>query len=245
VRVLEEREPRLETVNMGQGGYGVDQAYLWYRRDAENLAHDLHLFALISGDFTRAQRSHNYGLPKPVLVLRDGRLETEGVPVPRGPYRVPFLTHNRERFRNLSVVKLAQSLTGDRTDAHTAMTDRELRRVVLAMFEDLDRLNQERGSRLVVVHLPMKKAYFEDEPTEWEVFLARELEVRGIPYVNLCPDLQRVPAGELSELFIRKGAVDFAGAAGHFTRRGNEWAADRILDRLEDLPEFRDRLARL
>ena len=26
-------DSRLETVNMGQGGYGVDQAYLWYLRD--------------------------------------------------------------------------------------------------------------------------------------------------------------------------------------------------------------------
>lgn len=30
---LEGLQPGLETVNMGQGGYGVDQAYLWYKRD--------------------------------------------------------------------------------------------------------------------------------------------------------------------------------------------------------------------
>ena len=26
-------DDRLQTVNMGQGGYGIDQAYLWYERD--------------------------------------------------------------------------------------------------------------------------------------------------------------------------------------------------------------------
>jgi len=31
-------DPGLRTVNMGQGGYGVDQAYLWYKRDGRTLA---------------------------------------------------------------------------------------------------------------------------------------------------------------------------------------------------------------
>ena len=30
-------DPRLETVNMGQGGYGIDQAYLWFARDGDSL----------------------------------------------------------------------------------------------------------------------------------------------------------------------------------------------------------------
>src|SRR6185295_9147020 len=34
-------EPRLEPVNMGQGGYGIDQAYLWYKRDGAKLEHRL------------------------------------------------------------------------------------------------------------------------------------------------------------------------------------------------------------
>src|SRR5262245_25280565 len=37
-------DPRIEAVNMGQGGYGVDQAYLWYRRDGAALEHQLHIF---------------------------------------------------------------------------------------------------------------------------------------------------------------------------------------------------------
>ena len=43
-------DPRFESVNMRQGGYGLDQAYLWYQRDGTRLAHDVHIFAFIFDD---------------------------------------------------------------------------------------------------------------------------------------------------------------------------------------------------
>ena len=54
--LLEHRIHGLETVNMGQGGYGADQAYLWYKRDAEHLDHHVQIFAVILEDFRRAAR---------------------------------------------------------------------------------------------------------------------------------------------------------------------------------------------
>ena len=61
---LEVLEPRLETINMGQGGYGIDQSYLWYARDAAPLEHQLHLFGFIREDFGRIQSSEflHYGI---------------------------------------------------------------------------------------------------------------------------------------------------------------------------------------
>ena len=38
-------DERFETINMGQGGYGVDQSYLWYKRDGLEFDHQIHLFA--------------------------------------------------------------------------------------------------------------------------------------------------------------------------------------------------------
>ena len=31
---------------MGQGGYGIDQAYLWYKRDGTKLDHDVQILRL-------------------------------------------------------------------------------------------------------------------------------------------------------------------------------------------------------
>ena len=43
--------PRIESVNLGHSGYGVDQSYPWYKRNSDRLEHDIHLFAFISGVF--------------------------------------------------------------------------------------------------------------------------------------------------------------------------------------------------
>jgi len=40
-QLLASRTPNIEAVNMGQGGYGADQAYLWYKRDGVALDHNI------------------------------------------------------------------------------------------------------------------------------------------------------------------------------------------------------------
>jgi hypothetical protein len=52
-QALEARDPRLQTVNMGQSGYGIDQMFLWYRRDIDRLDADVHILAAIDNDFVR------------------------------------------------------------------------------------------------------------------------------------------------------------------------------------------------
>ncbi len=59
--------PGIETVNMGQGGYGLDQAYLWYRRDGLHLGHQVHVMALITRDFERMASDRFVGYGKPLL----------------------------------------------------------------------------------------------------------------------------------------------------------------------------------
>ena len=47
--------PNIQAVNMGQGGYGADQAYLWYKRDGAALDHDIQILAVITPDLFRMQ----------------------------------------------------------------------------------------------------------------------------------------------------------------------------------------------
>ena len=77
------RDDSFQTVNMGQGGYGIDQIYLWYERDGSRLEHDIHLFTFITADFWRMRHRSFHGYGKPFLTLRDGELAVENVPVPR------------------------------------------------------------------------------------------------------------------------------------------------------------------
>lgn len=74
--------PDFETVNMGQGGYGFDQAYLWYRREGLQLRHDVHIFAYITDDLRRMRQRRFDGYGKPVLKLRGDSLVVTNVPAP-------------------------------------------------------------------------------------------------------------------------------------------------------------------
>ena len=62
---LEQIEPRLETMNLGQGGYGLDQSFLRVRRDGVGFDFDVLLFAFVRDDFSRMEKDnyHHYGKP--------------------------------------------------------------------------------------------------------------------------------------------------------------------------------------
>jgi len=240
-------EPRFEPVNMGQGGYGVDQAFLWYRRDAAELDHDVQVFAFITGDFRRMQKDTFNGYPKPVLKVVDGELTVENVPVPRTAYWFPWFTQNQRKFEKLKAVELVRRLRGENPDqpkVQLALGDRQVRRVVLSMFEELARLNRERGSALVCVHLPMKSDHEPAAATdEWRAFLARELAERGIAYADLVAPFRRLPAERVDALFIAEDAIDLPGAAGHYTEAGNRHFAERVHAELVRVPAIASRLA--
>src|SRR5574341_1408459 len=53
--------PRVQTVNMGLGGYGLDQDYLWYKRDGGRLQHHFTLVAVVTDDFNRMHWDHFLG----------------------------------------------------------------------------------------------------------------------------------------------------------------------------------------
>ncbi len=76
-------DERIETVNIGQQGYGVDQSYLRFRRDASELEHTIHLFTFVDGDFARAGRRSYRGYAKPLLRLVEDESEVGNVTVPR------------------------------------------------------------------------------------------------------------------------------------------------------------------
>jgi hypothetical protein len=104
--------PALQTVNMGQGGYGVDQDYLWYKRDGAKLDAQVLLFAVIAQDFYRMAGDTFIGYPKPVLRARDGGLAIENVPVPRAWESRTALRRARTFVESLAVVRAGQWIAG-------------------------------------------------------------------------------------------------------------------------------------
>src|SRR5262249_3191869 len=236
-------DPRLETVNMGEGGYGVDQAYLWYKRDGVKLEHHVHLMAFITDDFHRMQLDSFLGYGKPVIDIENGMLVVKNVPVPRRAYNFPWLTSNIQYVRRLRTVELLERISRkigfapDDTDLLSEKKRNEKTREVLRkIFEDLKRLNEEYSSKLVLVYLPTMGEVGGNAPEEWIHFLETESRDLDIPLINAISIFRSLPYEHVADMFIREGQIDYRDAAGHLNDRGNEFVAKAIYEALANQP---------
>ena len=250
--VLERKHPRLETVNMGQGGYGVDQVYLWYKRDGQRLDHDLQVLAVIQDDFRRMQvRNYISGggqYAKPVLTVEGDSLRTENVPVPRWSYRIPrllaFFQQKRSALEHLRIAKLGEALRHHlgRRDPDPAAVDSLTWQVADRVFADLARVNRAKKSVLVVVFLPTTGDSSGTASDQWRRRLRLAGEQRGFVFVDLVEDFRAMPRDSLPWLFYKPPPPRPGGASGHYGELGNEWVADRLYSHLMALPATAARL---
>lgn len=225
-------EPRLETVNMGQGGYGVDQAYLWYRRDGAALEHDLHVFAVVRVDFDRMRRASFLGYGKPVLRLDGGELVAGNVPVARGSDTLRRWRRRLWAIRRLRIFELSGRLTGTADAEAPPEGDADHERLAAAVFDDLDRTHAGAGRTFVAVFLPMKADVGGTKSDAWRRLLRERSRQRGFVFVDLVEWIRELPAGRIESLFIPEGALEYASAAGHYTALGNELVARELSARL-------------
>jgi hypothetical protein len=229
--------PGVETVNMGMAAYGIDQAFLWYRRDGVTLQHNLQIFAFITPDFQR-MASGSYGdYPKPYLELVDGRLEVRNVPVPQMFSLIPQRERVRSAVRNLNLVQFGHSVL-DRLGAQSiapewrVMDDNAVRAVSAKVFEELRDLNAARGSTLVLVYLPRTGDSSEGGSTwavpsdDWRAFVRREADRLGIRFIDLVEAFRELPLDVGEQLFIEPYQPS------HYNTRGNAWVAQQLRERL-------------
>ncbi|HEY5175682.1 MAG TPA: hypothetical protein VII95_08990 [Terriglobales bacterium] len=237
-QLLATRAPNIETVNMGQGGYGADQAYLWYKRDGAAFDHDMQIFALISADLYRMQNPSFIGYGKPLLAVKNDQLVITNVPVPVSMEAwSPRLARAQNALSNLSITRILRRTL--RLDTAAAVTptasNQETARVFSYMLDDLCKANRVKNSVLVLVYLPTREDWILEG--SWRKVLADYARQRGLLYLDLFDDFHRLPPDELDRIFIARGTIDFRGAAGHYTEAGNAYVADLIYRRLLANPE--------
>ena len=222
-------DPRLETVNMGQGGYGVDQAYLWYMRDGAPLEHQLLLFGFITDDFSRMQIERFQGYAKPVLDVRNDSIMIRNYPVPRTSWFTRWRAANNHNLSNFQFIQLwylgAGRLGIDRAEppSDSAAEDRA-RRVAAKIFESLARSTREKNRQLVLVYLAGPGDYRANGlTTEWQRFVHVEAKRLGIPVIDLVEVFRRVPPTEINDLFAPNS---------HYSVKGNELVANVLYKEL-------------
>lgn len=237
-------DPRLETVNMGQGGYGVDQAYLWYKRDSAKIEHQVHLFAFITSDFQRMQSDSFRGYAKPLLDTVNGALVVKNVPIPKRDYSFPsimqyyykdslgFLRTVDVLTRAMRKIGLAGTDSRNTTQRKRVEKDEHTRKILHEIFEDLKNINEQRSSKLVLIYLPDMDTLAGETPGEWTEFLEGESRSLGVPLINLVSEFGALPYQEVVPLFISQKQM----ARGHLSVAGNNLVSKLIHDKLMNAP---------
>lgn len=234
---------RVESVNMGQGGYGVDQAFLWYKRDGLTLDHDVQILAFVTHDFLRMAMDSFIGFGKPRLVVDGDSLRSVGVPVPRSAQR-RFTMRFPIAVRQLRMSQLLASLTkriggqeGDEAfEAPPPPEARGTRAVFAHLVSQLKRINAAKQSRLVLVYLPSLNDFTNDGALRWRTAARVIADSLDVPYIDLIPALRQLERADANRLYFdSRATLSFAGAVGHLTAAGNAWVAEVVRARLDSL----------
>lgn len=247
--LLDLRQVDAEVLNFAQGGYGLDQAYLWYARDGLALEHDQHVFAFIADDFERMRSMQFFGYHKPMLILEDAPvqngsseqasgLSVRNVPVPKGSLRWPWWTQNFklfERMRGLELMRRAANQLGARPHAAPTLSSSESSAIAARMFAHLARMQRERNIRSVLVFLPNLDP---QDPSrlsrlaDWMRSAVDQALLQGLSFIDLSPHFEALSEAERASMFLKKGVVDYPGAAGHYSEKGNAFVARLLAERL-------------
>lgn len=248
-------DPRIETINMGQGGYGIDQAFLWYRRDGARLKPAIHLFAFIGHDFERMRSSRFLQYGKPTLQVRGGELAVENVPVPsrlwfRPPVRMIPVIRGLKSYE--LVMKMRGQGANERSAGGIAATagapetrDGHFVDMVLKVFSALQEMATSGAGQMVLVYLPGgsdcrgQRSGGED----WWSAVMPKAAAAGLKVVDLTADCARLTAAEVDGLFLREGEVDYYEAGGHYTVSGNAFIAGALYRQLIKLPGVAEQFA--
>lgn len=232
---LEQLDPRIETVNMGQGGYGLDQAYLWYDRVKDQMAHQIHLVTFIAEDFRRMPNRDFNGYGKPVLQIANDQLTVTNVPVPRTPYALSGIISNGQALRRLACVRVSRRLIfGPEEVLDTQQVDSYGRRIAVEIFEQLQDEHARKGRALVLVYLPGRGERL-DKPVGWREFVRNAAAENGWLCWDLTDELGRLPEAEIASLFIGP-EIQYRAAAGHYNEQGNRFVARALYERLLATP---------
>ncbi|MFA6413312.1 MAG: SGNH/GDSL hydrolase family protein [Syntrophales bacterium] len=237
---LARSDGRLEVVNMGQGGYGIDQAYLWYKRDGAKLDHDILIFAFTTMDFNRMQTDSFFGYGKPVLAIENGMIVTRNQPVPKYQSSSAQMTHIRGIINGLLSTRLLQQalLCG-----RALFVSDETRQVVAKVVDDIVAKTRAKNAIPVLVYLPTEMDHVGNTAEPWRRHMAQVASAENVLFFDLIDDFRSLPAGEIKSLFLGEGVVDYAGAAGHYSEKGNDVVAGLIRERFMANPRIASRLA--
>jgi len=236
-KLLESSQTNLESVNLGLGGYGIDQTYLWFKRISTKLDYTLQIFAFISDDFERMQAPSFSGYGKPFLVLEHDALVNKNRPVPTFAFRFPLSVNLRREIETLNLVRIVRRFSSraySQEAENETLRENRTREVVLKIFDEDNQINQAKRSVAVFLLLPDSRDYTGLPLSDrWRQFLNAQATKHKFLFVDLIDDLRMVAPDRVKAFFSENG---------HFSEEGNQFVASALYKKLLAIPEIQTRL---
>ncbi|NMC35719.1 hypothetical protein GYA49_01600 [Candidatus Beckwithbacteria bacterium] len=233
---LQNQNQNYQTVNMGQGGYGVDQAYLWYQRDGVKLDSNIVVLAVIGDDFNRMWEKSLYGYSKPILDLKGNELKVANYPL--SLEKSSSAIRIAQAGSKLRIIALLQKVAEKLPFINTLLakptqvsqySQQKQQAIVKAMLADLNKLTQEKNTKLLILYLPTKDDMV--SLNAWRVLLPQISNELKIPYLDLTPEFQALHSSEIESMF-----------AGHYNVKGNAFVADKVNTKLQEMLERSEKI---
>jgi hypothetical protein len=220
-RQLQALDTRLEVVNMGQGGYGVDQAYLWYERDA-TFEHDVQVFGFITADLRRMRSSQFFGYAKPLLKVEDGVLRPSNTPLSNVEQGTSsnLVAFVQRTFNKSQIAWAGRALFGKTQESVDGVLSEDEWQCFEAIVLELDKLNQERHSALCVAYLPASVNDYtgieSDRPRER---VRKFCEKRRICFLDVVESWKQLPSADYAAKMISEATQHYSAAGNRFVAR--------------------------
>jgi hypothetical protein len=240
---LADFDPRIETINVGQDGYGLDQTYLWYRREGPALGAAIHVLGITDAEIARMASARFLDYGKPTLTLHDGALEVANVPAWHRPFWQPrtrvvdilkrtktYELFDRLRRRAGAVPAVAA------TPVQLPPVDPATIDAAAAVLTELRDSGERRGEILVIAYLPTPAdcRLTVTAPTGlawWRALQPRLVKAR-IRILELSEDCRQLSTQDQNSSFFTDADVPPYGSAGSYTTDGHRRMALAMSQRL-------------
>jgi hypothetical protein len=152
--LLEQRDPRLNVLNMAGTGYGIDQMYLTLQESIGQYRPQLVIAAFISDDLGRSLLTFR-DFKKPRFVLRNNELVLTNTPIgtPEEVYREAQA--KADHLSPIQLVNLARAFRWRMTEAKSPCDPNgECTQLNTRLFEEMSRASAARGAQFMMAYLP-------------------------------------------------------------------------------------------
>ena len=214
--LLMQRNPKLDVLNMGIPGYGIDQAVLKYLRYGVKWQPDVIVLGIYLTDYERAALSFTFGA-KPRYQITDTGYRVENRPLAK-PNAVVAQVESAMQHR-IYLVEAARNLSRKLTHskakeaAFFQQNDKRVRGILEILQQQLSPDQQ-----LVVLHFPAAEQF--DNPSSYRAQLHQRLlaiyQSLNLDYIDLKTvfEAEMPPEDVYRQLYVQKGG----GSVGHLNR---------------------------